>query len=107
MPVCKRPDVEEKQIKKNLGQHLTGKHSAQPLSYNISSQPNQGCMPLCRVAIDVKDMKFLRKLVKGQYRVHFTLDGLPLLVRSTELNYAIRGYPLGFIDAENDKEVYL
>jgi transmembrane 9 superfamily protein 2/4 len=35
-------------------------------------------------------------LVERQYRIHLTLDQLPVLMRSKELNYAVRGYPIGF-----------
>jgi transmembrane 9 superfamily protein 2/4 len=38
----------------------------------------------------------LKKLVERQYRVHITFDGLPVLMRSKELNYAVRGFPVGF-----------
>ena len=40
----------------------------------------------------------MSKLVECQYRVHLTLDQLPVIMRSKELDYAIRGYPVGFKD---------
>ena len=38
----------------------------------------------------------MRKLVEWQYRVHLTFDQLPVLMRSRDLNYAVRVYPIGF-----------
>mmetsp|Transcript_6523 Transcript_6523/g.8268 ORF Transcript_6523/g.8268 Transcript_6523/m.8268 type:complete len:780 (+) Transcript_6523:228-2567(+) len=84
-----------KMKKKNLGQRLMG-HSTKPLGYKIPSKINQSCNILCHVSLNSKQLKLMRKLVKKQYRVHFTLDGLPVLVRSTDYNHALRGYPLGF-----------
>ena len=41
-------------------------------------------------------LRWTRKLVERQYRVHLTFDQLPVLMRSRDLNYAVRGYPIGF-----------
>merc|ERR1711971_381970 len=38
----------------------------------------------------------LKQLIDRQYRVQLQLDSLPVLMRSKELNYAARGYPVGF-----------
>ena len=46
--------------------------------------------------MDTKTVRWVRKLVKAQYRVQLTLDRLPVLMRSKEYNYAVRGYPVGF-----------
>ena len=54
------------------------------------------CTPLCVVEVGGKKLRWLRKLVDRQYRIHLTLDQLPVLMRSKELNYAVRGYPVGF-----------
>lgn len=49
-----------------------------------------------------KGIKFLKKLVDKQYRVHFSLDSLPILVRSKTRNYALRGFPIGFKHSPSD-----
>jgi len=104
LPFCRKPESQSQQSssqkkkkRSNLGQRLTG-HSIQPLSYELSAAQNTGCTPLCRISIPaVPDLQFLRRLVKDQYRVHFTLDDLPVLMRKEGFSYAVRGYPLGFV----------
>jgi len=104
LPVCRKPSRsvpkgggKKKTKRNNLGQRLTG-HSIQPLSYDLTAAQNQGCTPLCRVTIpSATELNFLRRLVKDQYRVHFTLDDLPVLMRKEGFAYAVRGYPLGFV----------
>mmetsp|Transcript_7087 Transcript_7087/g.10684 ORF Transcript_7087/g.10684 Transcript_7087/m.10684 type:complete len:542 (-) Transcript_7087:65-1690(-) len=51
---------------------------------------------MCQITIGSKKLRWMRKLVERQYRVHLTLDSLPVLMRSKELNYAVRGFPVGF-----------
>lgn len=80
---------------KNLGQRLMG-HSTKPLGYQIKPILSMGCTILCHVTMDSKQLKLMRRLIEKQYRVHYTLDSLPIIVRSQDLNHALRGYPLGF-----------
>ncbi len=104
LPVCPLPTTltKTKAKRKNLGQRLMG-HSSKPLGYQIQTDVNMGCSILCHVAMNHKQLKLMRRLIRQQYRVHYTLDSLPILVRSTDLNHALRGYPLGFeITKSND-----
>lgn len=120
LPVCRKPgksemdDLDNEIKRKNLGQRLTG-YSTQTLGYTIETKKDKTCTPLCRVMIESNALKFLRRLVKNKYRAHFTLDGLPILMRSADHNFAVRGYPLGFVgpapgqsSADSDlEEMYL
>ena len=105
LPVCPLPikppttttiKTQQRNTKRNnLGQRLMG-HSIKPLGYNIQPINNKECTILCHVSMNSKELKLMRTLIQKQYRVHYTLDSLPILVRSKDLNHAIRGYPLGF-----------
>mmetsp|Transcript_33372 Transcript_33372/g.80731 ORF Transcript_33372/g.80731 Transcript_33372/m.80731 type:complete len:294 (-) Transcript_33372:1027-1908(-) len=54
------------------------------------------CTVLVTKELSVQQLQFLRQLVKLRYRMHLTLDKLPMLMRSKELNYAVKGMPIGF-----------
>lgn len=95
LPVCPAPLRQGKRARKNLGSKLQG-HNVKPAPYDIATLENKGCTPLCMVKITSRKLKWMRKLVERQYRIHLTLDSLPILMRSQELNYAVRGYPVGF-----------
>ena len=95
LPTCPRPDFDIKRIRKNLGARLQG-HKVTAAPFELKSQQNLPCTPMCLVTLEGPKLRWIRKLVARQYRVHLTLDQLPVLMRSKELNYAVRGYPLGF-----------
>ena len=98
LPGCKAPDrlvSKRKKQRKNLGARLQGLE-LKPAPYPMKIQTNVGCTPLCQNNIKAKKLRWLRKLVERQYRIHMTFDSLPVLMRSRELNYAVRGYPIGF-----------
>jgi Endomembrane protein 70. len=103
--VCRAPSKEEIQqaeldnvkIKRNnLGQKLMSSQSTQLTPYFIKALKDQFCTSLCQSHLNSKNVKFLKRLIDKQYRVHFTLDSLPVLVRSKSRNYALRGFPIGF-----------
>mmetsp|Transcript_19580 Transcript_19580/g.40546 ORF Transcript_19580/g.40546 Transcript_19580/m.40546 type:complete len:719 (-) Transcript_19580:172-2328(-) len=98
LPTCPEPSDKIKKRfrrRKNLGSRLMG-HDLKLSPYNIATKQSKGCTPLCMVEIGGKKLRWMRKLVDRQYRIHLTLDQLPVLMRSKELNYAVRGYPVGF-----------
>lgn len=98
LPICQMSDAtagRKKRIRKNLGSRLQGLNQ-KPSPFEMSIKQSHGCQPLCVVSINGKKVRWLRKLVERQYRVLMTLDQLPVLMRSKELNYAVRGYPIGF-----------
>ncbi|KAL7465126.1 hypothetical protein ACHAXS_005457 [Conticribra weissflogii] len=98
LPTCPEPSDKIKKRfrrRKNLGSRLMG-HDLKLSPYNFATKQSKGCTPLCMVEIGGKKLRWMRKLVDRQYRIHMTLDQLPVLMRSKELNYAVRGYPVGF-----------
>jgi transmembrane 9 superfamily protein 2/4 len=84
--------------KNNFGSRLQGgTKSYQMAPYPLFVLHNQTtCRPLCQVKIGGKKLRWMRKLVERQYRIHLTLDQLPVLMKSLEFNYAVRGFPVGF-----------
>ena len=98
LPGCEPPKMTElrrRRQRKNLGARLQGAE-LMPAPYTMIVKEPHDCKPLCQVNLDTKKVKWLRRLIERQYRIHFTFDKLPLLMRSKELNYAVRGFPVGF-----------
>eukprot|EP00980_Cylindrotheca_fusiformis_P014962 scaffold4095_cov117-Cylindrotheca_fusiformis.AAC.19 len=94
-------------MRRNLGSRLQG-HNLRPAPFDLIVKQSVPCTPFSRTTIQGKKLRWLRKLIERQYRVHFQLDGLPVLMRSKELNFAVRGYPVGFKSPEGSRaELYL
>ena len=81
--------------RKNLGARLQGME-LNSAPYEIQVLRSKLCTILCEAEISPHRVKWLRKLVAEQYRINLTLDSLPVLMRSTERNFAVRGFPIGF-----------
>lgn len=100
MPVCDMPVLANFRYaytkqRKNFGARLQGVE-LKPAPYSLKVLHDVTCRALCEREIDPRNLKWMRKLVERLYRVHVTLDQLPVLMRSSEMNYAVRGYPVGF-----------
>eukprot|EP00986_Skeletonema_menzelii_P012542 scaffold6954_cov144-Skeletonema_menzelii.AAC.3 len=98
LPTCEEPhDAIQRRFRqrKNLGSRLMG-YKLRMSPYSFPTKVDKGCTPLCFVEVGAKKLTWLRRLIDRQYRIHLTLDKLPVLMRSKELNYAMRGYPIGF-----------
>jgi len=105
LPVCPQPALTNRRkhlLRRNLGSRLQGLE-LKPAPFVMRVKHNHGCKPLCQVLLSGKRLRWMRTLVKRQYRVHLTFDSLPVLMRSKELNYAVRGYPIGFQAPPNYK----
>lgn len=102
--ICKEPtrdeleklEINHKVKRKNLGQQLMGSSATKMTKYSVTVGQSQTCKSICESYLSGKDINFLRRLIDKQYRVHLTLDSLPVLVRSKMHNYALRGFPIGF-----------
>jgi len=94
IPIC-NSTKEVKKIRKSLGAKLQG-HSLKPAPYKIDALQNLPCTTVCKKTLRPKEQSRLRTLIKNEYRVHVTFDELPVLMQSDTLNYAVRGYPIGF-----------
>ena len=99
LPGCPEPppssDKWKRRMRRNLGARLQG-HAMKPAPFDIVVKQNMACKPLCKVTLEGKELRWMRRLIARQYRVQLQLDGLPVLMRIKEHNYAARGYPLGF-----------
>jgi transmembrane 9 superfamily protein 2/4 len=98
LPGCPAPrmtEARQKRQRKNLGARLQGLE-LKPAPYTMRVKKDISCTPLCMTKVKTKRLRWLRKLVERQYRIQMTFDSLPVLMRSKELNYAVRGYPVGF-----------
>ena len=99
LPGCSKPEgkswMKSLKQRRNLGVRLQG-NELMPAPFPMRITKNESCKPICKVSIGSKKVRWLRKLVEQQYRIQMTLDQLPVLMRSKELNYAVRGYPVGF-----------
>ena len=99
LPGCPLPLETEgrkkRRQRKNLGSRLQG-HDMKPAPFDLFTLQDRACTPMCMVRLEGKKLRWMRKLIERQYRVQLQLDSLPVLMRSKELNYAVRGYPVGF-----------
>jgi transmembrane 9 superfamily protein 2/4 len=99
LPGCPLPlenaPQKKHRMRKNLGSRLQG-HDMKPAPFEFFVKKNKACTPMCMVKLTGKKLRWMRRLIERQYRVQLQLDGLPVLMRSKELNYAVRGYPVGF-----------
>jgi len=98
LPGCDVPKMtpfRKRRQRKDLGARLQGLE-LKPAPYIMKVKEDYMCKPRCQVNIKAWKVKWLKKLIERQYRIHITFDGLPLLMRSKELNYAVRGFPVGF-----------
>jgi hypothetical protein len=95
LPVNSSTTQPQHQIESNLGTQMFGIQS-RPSHFKIEIKRDVQCRPLCQRRLDPQHVRWLQSLVADQYRVHLTLDGLPMTMRSRELNYITQGYPLGF-----------
>merc|ERR1712238_340459 len=85
----------QRRERKNLGARLQG-HDMKPAPFDLFTKKDKPCTPMRLVQLEGKKLRWIRRLIERQYRVQLQLDGLPVLMRSQELNYAVRGYPVGF-----------
>lgn len=93
---CPQPPESKRLKRKNLGMRLTG-HDPLPMPFRfLSVKGDHGCVPLCSQQLNSKQIRLLRRLIERQYRVQVQMDQLPVLMRSKDFNYAVRGYPIGF-----------
>jgi transmembrane 9 superfamily member 2/4 len=84
-----------KRMRENLGAPLQG-HDMKPAPFELYTLQDKPCTPLCLVRLEGKKLRLMRKIIERQYRVQLLLDSLPVLMRSQEFGYAVRGYPVGF-----------
>ncbi len=99
LPGCAQPlespSKRQRRERRNLGSRLQG-YVKKPAPFELSAKQDKECTTICQVRLDAKELRWMRRLIERQYRVQLTLDTLPVLMRSKEYNFAVRGYPVGF-----------
>ena len=93
---CETPSSFVKKRSSSLGTKLQG-GAVQLTHYLFESKKVQACEKLCAKLVSSNQVMKLRSLIAREYRAHFLLDSLPVIMRSKELQYVIRGFPLGFV----------
>ena len=95
--------------KANFGQVLRGENT-EMVAYQIQMQVPQLCKTLCRMEHSLGDLEKFRWMIERNYRISWTVDGLPVGLRQTvtgenyKYSYYQDGFPIGFIVRDN---VYL
>ena len=98
LPGCAIPKMtpmRKRRQRKNLGARLQGLE-LKPAPYTMKVKEDYPCTPMCQINVPAKKVRWLQRLIERQYRIQITFDGLPILMRSKDLNYAVRGFPVGF-----------
>ena len=105
-----QPRKRKRYQRKNLGARLQGV-DWKPSPHALHVGQNLACTPVCGssvttgsnpllqpIYLDGRQLKSLRKLIDRQYRVHLSLDQLPVVMTSHHHGspVAIRGFPVGF-----------
>ena len=80
----------------NLGATLLGRNGPKSCPMEIQVLRNQACTTLFFSRLSGRTLRWTKELIDNQYRVHLVLDGMPVLMRSNELNFVAPGYPIGF-----------
>lgn len=112
MPGCQRPTMatfkrmRKRHQRKNLGNRLQGLELT-PAPYELKFGQDMPCTVLCETTLEGYQVRWLRRLVEREYRVHMTFDQLPVLMRSQQLNYAVKGVPVGFMADTGDGKPHL
>lgn len=96
LPMANFKRMRKRHQRKNLGARLQGL-DLQPAPYKLKVRRDVPCTVLCETTLRGVDIRKLRRLVERQYRSHMSFDSLPVLMRSEDLNYAVRGFPVGFM----------
>jgi len=106
LPVCPGPRVERRnRMRRNIGAKLQG-YNYKPSPYPMKVLEDKYCSPICLVKISMRKVMWMRSLIERQYRIQMTLDSLPVLMKSNEFRYSVRGYPVGFKTSDGGEDKY-
>jgi len=98
LPFCKQKQAKAKAD--NLGERLSG-DTVTTSPYELKIKQDEACIALCRKMHKKSEMDTFRHMIDEEYRIHWILDGLPVVVRSEDGAYVTRGYPIGFYAASS------
>jgi len=103
LPVCPEEEDEpsgirgmfkRRRVRKNLGEKLMGKNVAKESRYDLKMGDPVSCTTVCDIVLSTSEIDRLKKLIRRQYAINLSLDGLPVYMYDTNGN-AFRGTPLG------------
>mmetsp|Transcript_8510 Transcript_8510/g.25566 ORF Transcript_8510/g.25566 Transcript_8510/m.25566 type:complete len:621 (+) Transcript_8510:79-1941(+) len=97
LPFCHSGKARSK-YKFNLAQVLTGERT-RATWYDVQMKVERNCEALCTAHFPKRSIKKLRRLINDKYKVHLSLDGLPVLMRSSATSSRI-GFPLGIVEQD-------
>jgi transmembrane 9 superfamily protein 2/4 len=80
--------------RKNFGERLMGKGKDQSPPFVFELGRDQKCVDICTAHLSTNDVYRLQRLIKKEYTVQLTLDGLPVHVPRPN-GSVIKGYPIG------------
>jgi transmembrane 9 superfamily protein 2/4 len=99
LPYCHSTSAEVQEdggeLSNSLGSKLQG-GALRLLPYDLFSSSDVACAVLCAKAMSPSSYHRFRMLIEDEYRLHFVLDSLPIVMRSEALSYVVRGVPVGF-----------
>lgn len=103
LPFCRRRGKGGRSKAENLGERLSGE-STTTSPYELKMKVDESCIVLCRKAYKQTDVKFFKQMIDQDYRVHWSLDSLPVHVRNEKEGFVERGYPIGFLKETSDSK---
>jgi len=109
LPVCQLTNVAKgRRKRKNLGEKLMGKSHVQVSPYTLSVNENISCKKVCDIDLSSGEVNSLKRMIRRQYAINLSLDGLPVFMYDTNGN-AFRGSPVGsklLSEATNDWQFF-
>jgi transmembrane 9 superfamily protein 2/4 len=81
--------------RKNLGERLQGHDRMMQAPIVPKVLHDERCTIICKKRLSRRDVAKLQRLVRQDYAVHMSLDGLPVYIQDEESGMASRGYPIG------------
>lgn len=94
LPVCQPDKMKRLGKRKNLGERLMGRAQTTLSPFSTDLGIDSSCKVLCTVPFSPAQTRRMMKLIKAQYAVNLSLDGLPVYVRRGQ-EPVMRGFPLG------------
>eukprot|EP00188_Purpureofilum_apyrenoidigerum_P002084 Plantae.Rhodophyta-Purpureofilum_apyrenoidigerum.ctg2242.p1 GENE.Plantae.Rhodophyta-Purpureofilum_apyrenoidigerum.ctg2242~~Plantae.Rhodophyta-Purpureofilum_apyrenoidigerum.ctg2242.p1 ORF type:complete len:621 (-),score=107.66 Plantae.Rhodophyta-Purpureofilum_apyrenoidigerum.ctg2242:31-1893(-) len=82
----------------NLAQVMMGERM-RSTPYNVQMTADKTCEVLCTAEFPKRSIKKLRRLINDKYKMHLSLDGLFVLMRSSATSSRI-GFPLGIVEQD-------
>jgi len=101
---CSSKEGSKKDNKKQgtFGDKLAGGDMKES-GYTVRVKENVVCESLCYLQLKDRDIRKFRKMIRDDYRNNMYLDNLPSVMHSSDLDWVMRGFPVGFLMQSNSK----